>query len=101
MADQYNVMPAVSRHMQRVLIAHKYPVTLDKNGEEILRQKVLIQYHTDQGIRFANSTKELILKGSVRWSGFEDTREHEYQAPWWDLPGLEGEITSILFLSRF
>lgn len=93
-------MPTVSRHMQKMLAAHKYPVTLDKNGEEILRQKVLIQFHTDQGIRFANSTKELILKGSSRWTGMEDIRDREYEAPWWDLPGLEGERPNNLLGSR-
>ncbi|KUJ21830.1 uncharacterized protein LY89DRAFT_681223 [Mollisia scopiformis] len=94
MADHYNVTSTVSRHMQKVLVAHKYPITLDKNGEEILRQRVLIQFHTDQGIRFANSTKDLILKGSTRWTGMEDLRTHEYQASWWDLPsGLEAELT--------
>ncbi|KAF8866882.1 hypothetical protein BDZ45DRAFT_734910 [Acephala macrosclerotiorum] len=93
MADQYNVISSVSRHMQKVLAAHKYPTTLDKNGEEMLRQKVLIQFHTDPGVRFANSTKELILRGSSRWTGIEDSRSHEYQAPWWDLPsGLEAEL---------
>lgn len=94
MADQYNVISSVSRHMQKVLAAHKYAITLDKNGEEMLRQKVLIQFHTDAGVRFANSTKELILRGSARWAGVEDTRTHEYQAPWWDLPsGLEGRFS--------
>lgn len=76
--------------MQKTLNAHKYPVTLDKNGDEALRQKILIQFHTDQGMRFANATKDLILRGSLRWS---DTAENgvEFQTIWWDLPyGLEG-----------
>ncbi|KAK6584960.1 hypothetical protein PZA11_003184 [Diplocarpon coronariae] len=92
MADRYNFTSPVTRHMQKTLNAHKYPVGLDKNGEEALRQKVLIQFHTDQGMRFTGSTKDFILRGSMRWT---DTAEssNEFQAPWWDLPyGLEGEL---------
>ncbi|KAI9051427.1 hypothetical protein LZ554_004473 [Drepanopeziza brunnea f. sp. 'monogermtubi'] len=92
MADRYNFTSPVTRHMQKTLNAHKYPVGLDKNGEEVLRQKVLIQFHTDHGMRFTGSTKELILRGSLRWT---DTAEssNEFRAPWWDLPyGLEGEL---------
>lgn len=93
MSDRYNVTKTVTRHMQKVLVSHKYPVTQDKSGEEVLRQKIIIQYHTDQGMRFTGSTKELILRGSIRWT---DTPESgsEYQAIWWDLPyGLEGRVT--------
>lgn len=92
LADRYGFMAPVSRHMQKTLNVHKYPVTLDKNGEEALRQKILIQFHTDQGMRFTNATKDLILRGSLRWS---DTAENgvEYQTIWWDLPyGLEVEL---------
>ena len=93
LADRYGFMAPVSRHMQKTLNVHKYPVTLDKNGEEALRQKILIQFHTDQGMRFTNATKDLILRGSLRWS---DTAENgvEYQTIWWDLPyGLEGRLS--------
>ncbi|KAH7342839.1 hypothetical protein BKA65DRAFT_595886 [Rhexocercosporidium sp. MPI-PUGE-AT-0058] len=92
LADRYGFIAPVSRHMQKTLNSHKYPVTLDKNGEEALRQKILIQFHTDQGARFTNATKDLILRGSLRWS---DTAENgtEYQTVWWDVPyGLEAEL---------
>ncbi|KAL2075709.1 hypothetical protein VTL71DRAFT_652 [Oculimacula yallundae] len=92
LADRYGFIAPVSRYMQKTLNAHKYPVTLDKNGEEALRQKILIQFHTDQGMRFTNATRDLILRGSIRWS---DTAEIavEYQTIWWDLPyGLEAEL---------
>jgi hypothetical protein len=92
MADRYNFTPYVAKHFQKTLMSHKYPipVSMDKNGEEILRQKILIQYHTDQGARFLAATRELVIRGSVRWSGYED-ESTELQTPWWDLPhGLEG-----------
>lgn len=92
MADRYNLIPYVAKHFQKILLNHKYPVpvSMDKNAEEILRQKILVQYHTDQGPRFTTATKELITRGSFRWNGYEDTSA-DLQTPWWDLPhGLEG-----------
>jgi hypothetical protein len=85
MADRYIVTATVTRYMQKTLANHKYIITLDKNGEEILRQKIIIQYYTDQRLKFMASTKELILRGSVRWGNGSDDGT-EYQTPWWDLP---------------
>jgi hypothetical protein len=91
MADRFSVLPFLTRYFQKNLMNHKYQITQDKTGEEILRQKILIQFHTDHGVRFAAATKELILRGSLRWSGNYDTSA-EYQTPWWDLPhSLEGK----------
>jgi hypothetical protein len=93
MADRFGLLPFLTRHFQKNLLSHKYQISQDKNGEEILRQKVLILFHTDQinGVRFAAATKELILRGSFRWSGNYDISA-EYQTPWWDLPhNLEGK----------
>jgi hypothetical protein len=93
MADRYGASTFVTKHMQKTLLNHKFTVTLDKNGEEILRQKIIVRYHTDPGLRFAIATKELILRGSQRWSGFEET-SGEFQTAWWDLPyGLEGQFS--------
>lgn len=95
MADRYNLVPYIAKHFQKTLLNHKYPipVSMDKNAEEILRQKILVQYHTDQGPRFTTATKELIIRGSFRWNGYEDTSA-ELQTPWWDLPhGLEVELS--------
>jgi hypothetical protein len=90
MADRFNALPIVARYFQKTFINFKYPVTVDKKAEEALRQKILIFYHTEQALRFAASTRELILRGSSRWSGAEDN-ENEFQTAWWDLPdGLEG-----------
>jgi hypothetical protein len=91
MADRFGVLPFLTRHFQKYLLNHKYQISQDKNGEEILRQKVLIQFHTDHGVRLAAATKELVLRGSFRWSGNYDMST-EYQTPWWDLPhNLEGK----------
>ncbi len=96
MADRYNFTAPVTRHMQKTLNSHKYLASLDKNGEEALRQKVLIQFHTDQGMRFTGSTKDLILRGSIRWTDTVE-RNNEYEAVWWDLPyGLEGDFFQFL-----
>lgn len=90
MADRFGVLPFLTRHFQKTLLSHKYQISQDKIGEEVLRQKILIQFHTDHGVRFAAATKELILRGSLRWSGNQDMGA-EYQTPWWDLPrNLEG-----------
>ncbi|KAH6680708.1 hypothetical protein B0J14DRAFT_696062 [Halenospora varia] len=92
MADRYNTMPTVARYFQRTFINFKYPVTVDKKAEETLRQKILIFYHTEQALRFASATKELILRGSSKWLGAEESAA-DFQTAWWDLPdGLESEL---------
>ncbi|KAN0098524.1 hypothetical protein V8E51_014187 [Hyaloscypha variabilis] len=73
MADRFTVVPFLTRHFQKILLNHKYQISQDKVGEETLRQKVLVQFYTDHGVRFAAATKELILRGSTRWSGSYDT----------------------------
>jgi hypothetical protein len=92
MSDRYNFMPIVTKTASKLLLNHKYPipVLMNKNGEEILRQKILIQYYSDQGPRFTASTKDLIIRGSIRWSGIDDAST-EFETPWWDMNhGLEG-----------
>ena len=90
MADRFNTLPAVTRYVQKTFSSFKYPATVDKNAEEVLRQKILIFFHTQQMIRFAGATKELISRGSIRWGSVLDTSPI-YQTAWWDLPhGLEG-----------
>jgi hypothetical protein len=90
MADRFGVVAFLKRHFQKNLLNHKYQISQDKNGEEILRQKVLTRFHTDYGVRFGAATKELIMRGSSRWSGNYEMSS-EYQTPWWDLPhNLEG-----------
>ena len=91
MADRYNTVPPIARYFQKMFINFKYPVTVDKKAEESLRQKILIFYHTEQSLRFTAATRELILRGSSRWAGGEES-ENDFQTAWWDLPdGLEGK----------
>lgn len=90
MADRYNVLTLVARYVQQTFKAFKYPATLDRKAEETLRQKILVFYHTDQSLNFVAATRELILRGSSRWMGAEES-ENDFQTAWWDLPdGLEG-----------
>jgi hypothetical protein len=97
MADRYNTLPTVARYFQKTFVNFKYPITVDKKAEESLRQKILIFYHTDQSLRFTASTRELILRGSSRWSGAEES-ENDFQTAWWDLPdGLEGLFRTNVF----
>lgn len=99
MADRYNTLPAITRYVQKTFASFKYPATVDRNAEEVLRQKILIFFHTQQMIRFALATKELISRGSVRWTGMEDNNPI-YQTAWWDLPhGLEGKWMTLALVN--
>jgi hypothetical protein len=93
LADRFDCLGPVARYITGSFVNFKYPQTLDKKVEELLRQKILIFYHTNQTARFATATKELILRGSSRWTGYDE--EGAFTAAWWDLPdGLEGAIIS-------
>ncbi|KAF7955125.1 uncharacterized protein EAE97_000384 [Botrytis byssoidea] len=93
MADRYDCMTTIARYVAGKFSSFKYPPTLDKTSEEVVRQKVLIFYHTNQALRLSAATKELILRGSSRWSIYEETNS-DFLAAWWDLPeGLEDELS--------
>ncbi|KAF7904419.1 hypothetical protein EAF00_001753 [Botryotinia globosa] len=93
MADRYDCMTMIARYVAGKFSSFKYPPTLDKTSEEVVRQKILIFYHTNQALRLSAATKELILRGSSRWSIYEET-DSEFLAAWWDLPeGLEDELS--------
>jgi len=87
MADRFDALPFVTRHCQTYLLTHKFRITQDKNGEETLRQKILVTFQTQQGVKFAAATKELILRGSVLWGNCSSDTSTEYQTSWWDLVG--------------
>jgi hypothetical protein len=88
MADRFDCVAPVTRYVTGAFASFKYPHTLDKTAEETLRQKILIFYHTNQAVRLASATKELILRGSSRWVGYEVSPG--FRTAWWDLPdGLE------------
>jgi len=88
MADRFDCLGPITRYVTGTFASFKYPQTLDRNSEEILRQKILIFYHTNQAVRLAAATKELILRGSSRWAAYDDN--FGFTTAWWDLPdGLE------------
>lgn len=91
MADRFDCLGPISRYVTGTFVKFKYPTTLDKSAEEILRQKILIFYHTKQAPQLVAATKELILRGSSRWSASEDSLG--LSTAWWDLPdSLEAEL---------
>ncbi len=93
MADRFDCTPIVSRYVRG---SKKFPWpqtsgNMSAATEEILRQKILISWLLDDGPKLASATRELILRGSLRWTGAEDQSNKEQQATWWDLQdGLEG-----------
>lgn len=105
-ADRFDCVAAVSRCASTAL-KFKWPVTTGRpmrddagrptDVEQVLRQKVLVSWLLNQPMRLHNSTRELILRGSRRWSLFEDANADADDgtttaAAWWTLPdGLEGE----------
>ena len=56
--------------------------------EEAIRTKVLVSWYLEDASKFLASTKELIMRGSLRWA---EREERDMVGVWWDLPdGLEG-----------
>jgi len=94
MADRFDCTQTVGRYV-RSLKKYPWPQTYGNATaatEETLRQKILLTWLLDDQIRFASATKELILRGSLRWVE-EDPSFKEHQATWWDLQdGLEMEL---------
>ncbi|KAB8300115.1 hypothetical protein EYC80_000345 [Monilinia laxa] len=93
MADRYDCMATIARYIAGKFSNFRYPPTVDKTTEEVVRQKILIYYHTNQALRLATATKELIVRGSSRWSIYEEA-DSSFLAAWWDLPeDLEAELS--------
>jgi hypothetical protein len=101
MADQFDCTSTVARYVKS---ARRFPWpqtfgNISPATEEVLRQKILISWLLDDPVKFASATRELILRGSLRWSGTEERLDREQQATWWDLQdGLEGKVSCIGFL---
>lgn len=94
LADRFDCLAPVQRYVTGTFSNFKYPLTVDKSTEETLRQKILIFYHMNQAVRLASATKELILRGSSRWVGYEESPS--FTTAWWDLPdGLESVYSLI------
>jgi hypothetical protein len=95
MADRFDCSVPITRYVTGTFGSFKYPQTLDNSAEEVLRQKILIFYRTNQAARLAAATKELILRGSSRWGAYNESPA--FSTAWWDLPdGLEGALLSIV-----
>jgi hypothetical protein len=94
LADRFDCLASVSRYVIGSFGRFKYPQTLDSSAEEVLRQKILIFYHTSQAPQLAAATRELILRGSSRWAVADDSVG--VSTAWWDLPdGLEGKSYAV------
>ena len=94
MADRYDCSAPVTRYVTGTFGSFKYPQVLDNSAEEVLRQKILIFYRTNQAGRLAAATKELILRGSSHWVAYAENPA--FSTAWWDLPDrLEGMFYSI------
>ena len=97
MADRFDCASVVGRYA-RGSRRMPWPQTTGQQTsatEETGRMKVLVSWYLEDAAKFAASTKELVMRGSLRWAGRE---EGDMVGVWWDLPdGLEGLL--ILFLS--
>jgi hypothetical protein len=93
MADRFDCTSVVGPYFRRrgkVPWPQTYGV-ITYATEETLRQKVLTSWLLEDKIRLASATKELIFRGSLRWSG--DPAKEDFRATWWDLQdGLEGKL---------
>ncbi len=92
MADRFDCAPAIGRYIRgskRIPWPQTYgQVTFAT--EEATRMKILVAWLLEDSAKFMASTRELIMRGSLRWSGKVDP-EKDQVGLWWDLPdGIEG-----------
>ena len=98
MADRFDCLAPVQRYVIGTFSSFKYPQTVDKSTEELLRQKILVFYHSNQAVRFAAATKELIVRGSSKWTGYDENPT--LITAWWNLPdGLESMFLVLLLIT--
>ncbi|KAJ3950701.1 uncharacterized protein N0V96_001852 [Colletotrichum fioriniae] len=102
LADRFDCRSLVSRYLS-IELKFKWPLTNAKpvragtqkkslDTENVLRQKILVAWLLEQPPRLHNYTRELILRGSVRWSELS-LDENPRTELWWSLPdGLESEL---------
>ena len=98
MADRFDCTTTVARYVKSSRRL-PWPQTFGSNSpatEEVQRQKILISWLLDDPVKHASATRELILRGSLKWSGVEEHSPGEQQATWWDLQdGFEGTVICI------
>ncbi|GJD01888.1 hydroxyproline-rich glycoprotein-like protein [Colletotrichum higginsianum] len=102
LADRFDCRSVVSRYIS-IELKFKWPMTKAKlarastqkksvDVENLLRQKILVAWLLEQPPRLHTYTRELILRGSVRWSSLS-VDEFSRTELWWHLPdGLEREL---------
>lgn len=105
LADRFVCLPAVSRYVfskgQFKWPAEKVrPLARDDERgpahEENLRQKVLVAWLLNRPPNFHGATRDLIMKGSVRWSPYHEPGALTERATWWDLQDdIEGQSCSV------
>ncbi|KAI0137116.1 hypothetical protein BJ170DRAFT_604577 [Xylariales sp. AK1849] len=103
LADRFDCAAPVSKVLSSGL-RFKWPVTqrkplagedvrMNRNTENVLRQKILISWLLNQPARFQASTRELVLNGSCKWTSFPEDDDAADDATWWYLQdGLEQEL---------
>lgn len=93
MADRFDCAHMVARYVKGTK-RFPWPQTFGQMNiatEEVLRQKILIAWLLDDQVRLVSATRELILRGSLRWTNIEEEPNNDQQATWWDLQdGIEG-----------
>ncbi|RFU27721.1 hypothetical protein B7463_g8625, partial [Scytalidium lignicola] len=97
LADRFDCISLVTPYLTGTgpLAKFKYPSTygVEKSAEEVLRQKILIFYFTNQSAKLVSATKELIIRGSYQWTEY-GLNSPVTSATWWDLPdSLEAELS--------
>lgn len=107
LADRFDCAAGVSKYLVSGL-KFKWPVTsrkpvrdevsvMNRNSEDILRQKILVSWLLNQPARFQAATKEIIMNGSCRWSAFAED-DGSSDATWWYLQdGLERKYFEPLY----
>jgi hypothetical protein len=94
MADRFDCAAVVGRYV-RGSRRIPWPQTFGQMSfanEESLRQKILVAWLLEDKLKFVAATKEIVFRGSARWSGREEDG-NEQVGVWWDLPdGLEGIV---------
>jgi hypothetical protein len=102
-ADRFDCSPIVAKAV-KTQIKPKWPVTNTKplrddnpkkviETETLMRQKILVAWIFEMPIKLPSATREIILRGSSRWSPYV-AFEQETTAAWWDLSeGLESKYS--------
>ena len=98
MADRFDCAPTIGRYARggRRIAWPQTSGQVTFSTEEGTRMKILVAWYLEDVGQFSKSTKELIMRGSLRWIGRAE-REEEQVGVWWDFPdGIEGLLCTFL-----